>query len=153
MPASRQKGHSQPVDWVDLVERIQAGDQQAVSRLEDIFQVGIHFFLCRTLGQHKLEYRQREVLSLVIRNIREPGFDNPNRLGSHVLMVLRQYIGFQMTACPHLVAEDQSRANADGRAVGELLANITAIDKEAFKRYREDKKLPRPLSAARAGKE
>ena len=134
------RGNSRPVDWVDLVAGIRAGDQEAVLRLGDIFQDGIRFFLRWGLGQHKLESRQREVLSLVIKSIREPSIDHPNRLASHVLTVLCEYIGSQMTACPHLVSENESRGNIHNMgAIRELFAKITDVDREALHRYYVDK--------------
>jgi hypothetical protein len=130
------QGSSPPVDWVDLVAGIRSGDQDAVLRLGDIFQDAIRFFLHRGLGQHKLQTRQREVLSLVIKSIRETSIDHPNRLASHVLTVLREYIGTQMTACPHLVSENESRGNIHNMgAIRELFAKITDVDKEALHRY------------------
>ena len=116
------QGNGRPVDWADLVAGIRADDEEAVFRLGDIFRGGIHFFLRQGLGQHKLKSRQREVLSLVIKNIRETSIDDPNRLASYVLTVLREYIGSQITACPHLVAEGESRP------VGQLVAVIASAD-------------------------
>ena len=104
-------GNRQPVDWADLVAGIRAGDEEAILRLGDIFQGGIRYFLRRGLGQRKLESRQREVLSLVIQSIRETSIDDPNRLASYVLTVLRQYIGSQITAGPHLVSENETPVN------------------------------------------
>jgi hypothetical protein len=49
-------GTSRPADWVDLVTRIRAGDEEADLRLGHIFQGGIRFFLGRALGQRKLEF-------------------------------------------------------------------------------------------------
>jgi hypothetical protein len=105
-------------------------------RLGDIFQGGIRFFLRRGLGPHKLESRQREVLSLVIKGIRETSIGDPNRLASYVLTVLRQYIGSQMSARPHLVAKNESPVNIKSvRAITELLGNIADVDREALRRY------------------
>jgi len=130
------KQGSPPVDWVDLVAGIRSGEQDAVLRLGDIFQDAIRYFLRRGLGQHKLQTRQREVLCLVIKSIREPSIDHPNRLVSHVLTVLREYIGTQMTACPHLVSENESRGNIHNMgAIRELFAKITDVDREALRRY------------------
>src|SRR5258708_7740357 len=103
------RGNSQPVGWVDLVAGIRAGDKEAVLRLGDIFQGGIRFFLRRALGQRKLQSRQREVLSLLIKGIRETSIDDPNRLASYVLTVLRQYIDSPMTARPPLALKTESR--------------------------------------------
>lgn len=134
------QGNSRPVDWADLVAGIRAGDEEAVFRLGDIFRGGIHFFLRQGLGQHKLESRQREVLSLVIKNIREASIDDPNRLASYVLTVLREYIGSQITACPHLVSEDESPVNIKSvGAIRELLGKIAVVDREALRRYYVDK--------------
>jgi hypothetical protein len=129
------RANSQPVDWVDLVAGIRAGDQEAVLRLRDIFQGGIRFFLRWGLGQHRLEKRQREVLSLVIQSIRETSIDDPNRLASYVFTVLQQYIGSQMTACPHVVSENGSPVNIKSAgAIRELLGKIADVDREALYR-------------------
>jgi hypothetical protein len=132
-------GNSQAIDWVDLVEGIRAGDEEAVLRLGNIFQAGIRFFLRRGLGQHKLQRRQQAVLSLVIESLRETSIDDPNRLASYVLTVLCQYIGSQMTACPHLASENESRVNIKSvGAIRELLAKIADVDREALHRYEVD---------------
>jgi hypothetical protein len=134
------QGNSRPVDWADLVAGIRVGDEEAVLRLGDIFRGGIHFFLRQGLGQHKLESRQREVLSLVIKNIRETSIDDPNRLASYVQTVLREYIGSQITACPRLVSEGESPANIESvGAIRELLGKIGVVDREALRTYYVDK--------------
>jgi hypothetical protein len=134
------QGNSRPVDWADLVAGIRAGDEEAVLRLGDIFRGGICYFLSRALGQHQLESRQREVLSLVIKNIRETSIDDPNRLASYVLTVLGEYIGSQITACPYLVSEDESPVNIKSvAAIRELLGKIADVDREALHRYCVDK--------------
>ncbi|HWZ32384.1 MAG TPA: hypothetical protein VNX18_13685 [Bryobacteraceae bacterium] len=131
--------NSQPFDWADLVAGIRSGDEEAVWRLGNIFQDGIRSFLRRGLGQHKLQSRQREVLSQVIQSIRETPIDNPNCLASHVLTVLRQYISSQMMAGPSLVLDDESRVNMnDIGAIRDLLAKIAAVDREALRRYYVD---------------
>ena len=132
-------GGRPPVDWVDLVAGIRAGDQDAVERFRNIFQGGIRFFLRRVLGQHKLETRQREVLSLVIQSIGANSIDNPNRLASHVFSVLHQYISCQTTASPHLALENESRMNINALgAIRELLAKVASVDREALRRYYVD---------------
>ncbi len=81
---------------------------------------------------------------MVIKSIRETSIDDPNRLASHVLTVLREYIGSQMTACPHLVSENESRGNIHNiGAIGELFAKITDVDREALHRYYVDKGITR----------
>jgi hypothetical protein len=129
------QGNSRPVDWADLVAGIRAGDEEAVSRLREIFQGAIRYFLRRALGQHKLESRQKEVLALLIKNIRETSIEDPNRLASYVLTLLRQYIGSQITASPHLASDKESNANGRVGAIRTLLANIAAVDREALHRY------------------
>jgi hypothetical protein len=45
-----------------------------------------------------------------------------------------------MTACPHLVSENESRGNIHNiGAIGELFAKITDVDREALHRYYVDK--------------
>jgi hypothetical protein len=143
------EGNSRPIDWVDLVAGVRAGDAEAVLRLGNIFQGGIRLFLRRSLGQHKLQSRQQEALSLVIKSIRETFRDHPNRLASHVLTVLDQYIGSQRTASPHLVLENESRVNMqDVGAMRELLAKIAAVDREALRRYYVDQETSEQICQA-----
>ena len=146
--------NGRPVDWADLVAGIRTGDQKTVLRLGDIFQGGIRFFLRWGLGQHKLEKRQREVLSLVIQSIRETSIDDPNRLASYVFTVLQQYIDSQMSACPHLVSESPVNIKST-RAIRELLGKIADVDREALYRYyvgketREQVRRPLSMTSAR----
>lgn len=129
-----------PVDWVDLVAGIRAGDEDAVLRFRSIFQRGIRLFLRRVLGQQGLESRQQEVLSLVIKSVRASSIDNPNRLASHVLTVLHHYISCQTTASPHLALANESPANIKTLgAIRELLAKLDAVDREAIRRYYVDR--------------
>lgn len=124
------------IDWVGVVAGIREGDAGAASLLANIFEGGIRFFLARVLGQHKLQYRQREVLSLVIRSIRTGSIDNPNRLASHVLTILNEYIRSQTAVGVHLAIQNEKRANKkDIAVILELLAKIEAVDREALRRY------------------
>ena len=134
------QGSSQPVDWVDLVTGIRAGDEQAVLQLGNIFRNGIRFFLRRALGQHRLQSRQREVLSLVVTSIQETSIDNPNRLASHVLDILQQYISSQPADDTDSILETDLRVNTNNvRAIRKFLAKIAAVDREALRRYYVDK--------------
>jgi hypothetical protein len=129
---------SQPVDWVDLVAGIRAGDEKAVVRLAAIFQDGIRFFLRRGLGPHKLQRRQREVLSLVVQSIQGTSIDSPNRVASLVLAVLQQYISSQRAAGPYVIRENEVKVE-NLRAIRKLLAKIAAVDEEAVRRYYVDR--------------
>jgi hypothetical protein len=132
--------NSQPFDWVDLVAGIRAGEEQALLRLGNIFQGGIHYFLRRVLGGENLQRRQREVLALVIKSIKENSIENPNHLASHVLGVLHQYISSQTTADPDLALVNELRVNIKNvRAIREFLAKIAAVDREALRRYYVEK--------------
>jgi hypothetical protein len=130
---------SEPANWVALAARIRAGDKEAVLRLGAIFQGGICFFLRRALGQEKLESRQDEVLSLIAKDLGKTSIDNPRRLASRVISVLRQYIGSQIKAYPHLATENESRVNVHVAAVKELLAKLSTLERRALYRYYVDK--------------
>lgn len=134
------QGASEPIDWVNLVAGIRADDQTAVLRLGNIFQGGIRYFLRRGLGEQKLQSRQRKVLSLVIKSIKETPIDTPNHLASHVLTVLHQYIDSQMTDGPGLSRAKELHTNIrNSRAIREFLAKIAAVDREALRRYYVEK--------------
>src|SRR5436305_1232210 len=108
MKSGRTRRGNQPVDWVDLIARIRAGDDEGVSRFREIFQDAIRHFLRGAIGQHQLEFRQNEVIALLIARIRDNSNGDPNRLASYVLTMLRQYIGSQIKSSPHLVADTES---------------------------------------------
>jgi len=78
------------------------------------------------------------VLALLIKSIREPSTGNPNRLASHVLTVLREYIDAQAAVFPHSVSKNDSCANIDRGAIRELLDKLAAVDREALRRYYVD---------------
>jgi hypothetical protein len=148
MKSERTRQGNQPVDWVDLVARIRGGDEEGVSRLREIFQGAIRFFLRRALGQHKLESRQKEVFDILITNLREVSIDNPNRLASYVLTLLRQYINSHITASPHLVSVKESNANGRVGPIRTMLANIAALDREALRRYYVDQETEEQICRA-----
>jgi hypothetical protein len=118
-------------EWVGLVARIRAGDEEAVVQLEDTFRGGIRLFLRRALGQHELENRQREVLRLVIESLRTTAIDDPNRLVSCVLTALRQYVDSQTIGTPYWVPESESHVNA----IRESLDVTDAVETEALRRF------------------
>ena len=97
--------------------------------MDEIFGGGIRFFLRRAFGQNKLENRQREALGLVIESIRKASAGDPIHLASRILTALREYTSAQKT--PNLVPESESRVNA----ITELPDTITALDREALRRY------------------
>ncbi len=139
---------SQPAHWVDLAARIRAGDKEAVLQLGAILQSGIRFFLRRALGQEKLESRQNEVLSLIAKDLGEASIDNACDLTSRVVTVLRQYIGSQIAAHPHLVLENESRVDIHVDAVKELLTELSTVDRQALYRYYVEKETEEQIGRA-----
>jgi hypothetical protein len=138
------QGEGRYPDWVGVVAGIRAGDESAISQLEEIFGGGIRFFLRRTLGQHELDSRQRQVLGLVIESIRKTSTDEPIRIASYVLTALREYTGSQMRATPNWGTERESRVTA----IREVLDKITAEDMEALHRYYVDKETEEQICRA-----
>src|ERR1700730_14442443 len=68
---------SGPVDWPELVMRIQRGDESGMEDLYHLFARGIRYYLCRQLGHQELDDKVHDTFVIVVQaiqrgDVREP---------------------------------------------------------------------------------
>lgn len=93
---SEQKGNesreNSVEDWVNIVERIRAGDQSAVEQLYSVFARGIRYYLCRQLGPQDLDDRVHDCFLVVVQAIQKGDLREPERLMGFVRTIVRRQI-------------------------------------------------------------
>jgi RNA polymerase sigma-70 factor (ECF subfamily) len=78
--------------WSRLVERIQAGDQAAMSELYQRFSRGVRYYLCRHTGAQELDDRVHDTFVIVVQAIQRGDLRDPERLMGFVRTVARRQI-------------------------------------------------------------
>src|ERR1051326_5245348 len=76
--------------WVELVQRIQAGDARAEEELYQVFTRGIRFQLCRRLGSQDIEDRLHDIFLIITESIRNGELREPERLMGYVRTIMRR---------------------------------------------------------------
>jgi RNA polymerase sigma factor (sigma-70 family) len=76
--------------WPTLVERIQAGDPDAMSELYRLFGRGIRFLLCRRGGPQDLDDRMHDTFLIAFQAIRRGELREPSRLIGFVRTIARR---------------------------------------------------------------
>jgi RNA polymerase sigma-70 factor, ECF subfamily len=78
--------------WVELVQRIQAGDARAEEELYGVFARGVRFQLCRRLASQDIEDRLHDIFLIIRESIRNGELREPERLMGYVQTVLRRQV-------------------------------------------------------------
>jgi RNA polymerase sigma-70 factor (ECF subfamily) len=81
-----------PGPWVDLVERIRAGDSAAMEDLYRVFSRGIRYYLVRQLGNQEMEDRIHNAYVIVVQAIQAGTLREPARLMGFVKTVARRQV-------------------------------------------------------------
>src|ERR1700730_14358374 len=89
------------VNWPELVERIQRGDDAGMTELYAIFAKGIRFFLCRQLGPQELDDRVHDTFLIVVQAIQRGDLREPERLMGFVRTVVRRQVAAQIDKVVH----------------------------------------------------
>jgi RNA polymerase sigma factor (sigma-70 family) len=79
-------------DWTATVERIQAGDPDAMAELYAVFTRGIRYLLLRSLGIEDIDDRVHDCFVIVTEAIRSGELREPARLMGYVRTVVRRHI-------------------------------------------------------------
>ncbi len=82
----------QQPDWVDLVNRIQRDDPQAMEELYQVFTRGMRYYLCRQLGPQDLDDRVHDCFLIVAQAIRRGELREPERLMGFARTIVRRQI-------------------------------------------------------------
>jgi RNA polymerase sigma factor (sigma-70 family) len=80
------------VNWRELVERIQRGEDAGMEELYRIFAKGIRFFLCRQLGSQELDDKVHDTFLIVVQAIQRGDLREPERLMGFVRTVVRRQV-------------------------------------------------------------
>ncbi|MCS7315332.1 MAG: sigma-70 family RNA polymerase sigma factor [Bryobacterales bacterium] len=78
--------------WVELVERIRAGDPGGMEQLYAIFSRGVRFYLCRQIGPEELDDRVHDTFLIVVQAIQRGELREPERLMGFVRTVVRRQV-------------------------------------------------------------
>lgn len=81
-----------PVNWHELVERIQRGDNSGLEELYRLFARGIRFYLCRQLGPQELDDKVHDAFLIVVQAIKRGDLREPERLMGFVRTVVRRQV-------------------------------------------------------------
>jgi RNA polymerase sigma-70 factor (ECF subfamily) len=92
---------SSPVDWPELVMRIQRGDESGMEDLYQLFARGIRFYLCRQLGVQELDDKVHDTFLIVVQAIRRGDLREPERLMGFVRTVVRRQVAAHIDQMVH----------------------------------------------------
>jgi RNA polymerase sigma factor (sigma-70 family) len=109
-PVGSSTARSAPVDWPELVQRIQRGDESGMEDLYRIFARGIRFYLCRQLGPQELDDKIHDTFLIVVQAIQRGELREPERLMGFVRTVVRRQVAAHID---HLVHNRREQINLD----------------------------------------
>jgi RNA polymerase sigma-70 factor, ECF subfamily len=89
------------VDWAELVERIRAGDQDAMEELYSRFGKGIRYSFFRHLGPQDLDDKVHDTFLIVVQAIRKGELRDPDRLMGFVRTVVRRQVAAHIEDAVH----------------------------------------------------
>ena len=92
-----QSGPAEPAlpqtpQWIELVDRIRAGDPSGMQELYQIFGRGVRLYLCRQLGMQEVEDKIHDTFVVVVQAIRNGELREPERLMGFVRTVARRMV-------------------------------------------------------------
>jgi RNA polymerase sigma-70 factor, ECF subfamily len=141
------------VNWPELVQRIQQGDESGMETLYRMFARGIRFYLCRQLGPQELDDKVHDTFLIVVQAIRRGDVREPERLMGFVRTVVRRQVAAHIDQVVHSRRDelhiDMGVRIADGRRnpeqaaafhqkvefMREVLAELAGRDQEILTRF------------------
>jgi RNA polymerase sigma-70 factor, ECF subfamily len=94
------------LDWHELVERIQRGDNSGLEDLYGLFARGIRFYLCRQLGPQELDDKVHDAFLIVVQAIKRGDLREPDRLMGFVRTVVRRQVAAYIDDVVHSRREE-----------------------------------------------
>jgi len=102
-PSGSAPGGAAPIpSWSTLVERVRAGEPDALEELYALFSKGIRFYLCRQLGPQDLDDRVHDVFLIITEAIQSGDLREPDRLMGYVRTVVRRQVAAQIDRAVHI---------------------------------------------------
>lgn len=89
------------IDWAELVDRIQRGDEAGMEELYRIFAKGIRYFLRRQLGGQELDDKVHDTFLIVVQAIQRGDLREPERLMGFVRTIVRRQIAAYIDEVVH----------------------------------------------------
>lgn len=117
--------------WAALVERIRAGEEQALAELYAIFSKGIRFQLCRQLGPQELDDKVHDTFLIVVEAIRRGNLREPERLMGFVHTIVRRQVAASIEA-----AVNRRRNQADLEAAAPVADESSSPEAQAIARQK-----------------
>lgn len=91
----------QHAKWIDMVDRIQAGDPVAMDELYQIFARGVRLYLCRQLGVQEVDDKVHDTFLIVVQAIKNGDLREPSRLMGFVRTVARRLVAGHIDTMVH----------------------------------------------------
>jgi RNA polymerase sigma-70 factor, ECF subfamily len=85
--------------WAGLVERIRAGDNQAMEELYGVFSKSIRYFLYRQLGPQDLDDTIHDMFLIVTQAIQRGDLRDPDRLMGYVRTIVHRQVAAHIQDC------------------------------------------------------
>jgi RNA polymerase sigma-70 factor (ECF subfamily) len=94
------------VNWQDLVDRIQHGEDSGMEDLYKLFARGIRYYLCRQLGAQELDDKVHDTFVIVVQAIQRGELREPDRLMGFVRTVVRRQVAAHIDRVVHSRREE-----------------------------------------------
>lgn len=94
------------IDWQDLVDRIQHGQDSGMEDLYRLFSRGIRYYLCRQLGPQELDDKVHDTFVIVVQAIQRGELREPDRLMGFVRTVVRRQVAAHIDRAVHSRREE-----------------------------------------------
>lgn len=153
LAAQSRPRESTSIDWTELVARVRAGDDRAMTQLYLLLNRGIRYFLASKLGPECLEDRLHDTFLDVVKAIQRGNLRDPERLmglaktiakrqvAAHVALAVRKRDEEDVDLVgPYLAdGEEDPEDRACRRQIAELTQNVLAglapRDREILERF------------------
>jgi RNA polymerase sigma-70 factor (ECF subfamily) len=107
----------QSAQWTALVEKLRAGDANAMTELYQVFGRGVRIYLCRQLGMQDVDDKVHDTFLIVVQAIQKGDLREPDRLMGFVRTVARRLVAAHIDQVVHgrrdTVAVDSGVAISD----------------------------------------
>lgn len=144
---------AQQINWTDLVNRIQANEQEALEELYTLFSRGIKFLIVRQLGRQDIDDRVHDTFVIVVQAIQRGDLRDPERLMGFVRTIVRRQIanfieknytrrrdeldidGSVKIADGHINPEETAIQTQNAEIMEEILRECSRRDREILTRF------------------
>lgn len=116
--------------WVILVDRIRAGDREAMDELYRIFSRGVRLYLCRQLGLQEVDDKVHDTFLIVVQAIQNGELREPGRLMGFVRTIARRLVAGHIDTMVHKRRENVAVESGIVLSDGGVTPEQTAIHQQ-----------------------